>query len=64
MGRAHEMRHELNLPWNIWDDFGSHSTDGEAESIEICSSDSDFDALKGAGKRESFESVNPPNDTQ
>ncbi len=47
MDRAREMKHELNLPWSMWDDLVLASQMDRLKVTEIYSNDSDFDKVKG-----------------
>ena len=47
---AREMKHELNLPWSMWDDLVLASQMDRLKVTEIYSNDSDFDMLKGLKK--------------
>ena len=47
---AREMKHELNLPWSMWDDLVLASQMDRLKVTEIYSNDSDFDMLKGVKK--------------
>jgi len=44
------MKHELNLPWSMWDDLVLASQMDRLKVTEIYSNDSDFDMLKGLKK--------------
>ena len=48
MDRAREMKHELDLPWSMWDDLVLASQMERLKVTEIYSNDTDFDLLKGA----------------